>query len=661
MKAELTDDAVREGGAAREGLKGPSEGSPEKLRRRLSGDLDTIVQRALNKEPTRRYASVEQFAEDVRRHLEGLPVTARRDSWSYRAGKFAIRHKLAVTASGLVLTAVLGGVAATVREARIAAANERRAVERFNDVRKLANSLMYEIHDSIENLPGATPARKLIVQRSLEYLDSLSREDAGDLSLQGELANAYERIGRVQGNPDGSNLGEVEGAVQSFSKALNIREKIGNPPSERNLMDQIALAGSYREMCRINARYLGSIKKALDYCGKALNITERLRGEHPEMAVATNELARDYEALGRVYGENSTFGNAGDSYAALENHGKALSLVEELLRASPQDMGLRSWRGGLSYLTADDLFETGRAAEALPLYQQATQTFEGLTKESNNPNYEDSLLFGYQRTGDMLLTDGHYAESVPYYQKELDASTRLASEDPKNMVFRMDLVASRATLGHSLWRAGRVTEAVAMLQRGLAELAQTQLKDSRTKGLEITLQLWLAGALEKGSDLGGALRNYVVVRDAYIAICQSDPTDVEDCLNLAGTRERVARIYLKRGEVSEALAEDEKALATSEPLSGGAKPNLEALYTVVNTYFGLGEAHAAMARASATQRETQLGQACSWYEKSSVANQRIPSWRPITPAEFDSLDPKLIAARLATCHSANALGVRSGA
>ena len=274
----------------------------------------------MHKEPQRRYASVEQFAEDIRRHLEGLPVIARRDSWSYRAGKFAIRHKLAVTATALVLTAVLGGVAATVREARIAAANERRAEQRFNDVRKLANSLMFEIHDSIENLPGATPARKLIVQRSLEYLDRLAREDAGDLSLQGELANAYERIGRVQGNPEGSNLGEIDGAVESFSKALNIREKIGNPPSEKNLADQVALAGSYREMCRINARYLGSIKTALNYCGKALNIMERLRRQHPEMTAATTELARDYEALGRVYGENSTFGNAGDSYAALENH-----------------------------------------------------------------------------------------------------------------------------------------------------------------------------------------------------------------------------------------------------------------------------------------------------------------------------------------------------
>jgi non-specific serine/threonine protein kinase/serine/threonine-protein kinase len=661
MKAELTDDAVREGGAARDGLKGPSEGSPEKLRRRLSGDLDTIVLRALNKEPARRYASVEQFAEDVRRHLEGLPVTARRDSWSYRAGKFAIRHKLAVTASGLVLTAVLGGVAATVREARIAAANERRAEQRFNDVRKLANSLMYEIHDSIENLPGATPARKLIVQRSLEYLDRLAREDAGDRSLQGELADAYERIGLVQGNPEGSNLGEIDGAVESFGKALNIREKIGNPPSEKNLTEQIALAESYREMCRINARYLGSIKKALDYCGKALNITERLRRQHPEMTAVTMALARDYEAFGRVYGENSTFGNAGDSYAALENHQKALSLIEELLKASPEDMALRSWRGKVCILTADALFGIGRTSEALPLYQQATQTFAVLTKESNNPNYEDSLLLGYQRTGDMLLIDGRYAQSVTYYQKELDAAERLAAEDPKNMVFRIDLSATQATLGHGLWRAGRVAEGVATLQRGLAVLSDTQLRDSRTKGLETTLRFWLGGALEKGGDLSGALRNYIVVRDAYSAICQSDPTDVEDCLNLAGVQERVARIYLKHGEVSKALAENEKALAISEPLSVGAKPNLDAIYNVANIYYGMGEAHTALARVSRMQRDIQLGQACSWYEKSAAANQRIPSWRPITPAEFDSLDPKLIAARLATCHGAKALGVRSGA
>jgi hypothetical protein len=97
------------------------EGSSAKLRRRLSGDLDTIVLQAMRKEPARRYGSVERFAEDIRRHLDGLPVTARRDSWSYRAGKFVTRHKLGVAATALLVTAILGGVAATVRDARNAA------------------------------------------------------------------------------------------------------------------------------------------------------------------------------------------------------------------------------------------------------------------------------------------------------------------------------------------------------------------------------------------------------------------------------------------------------------------------------------------------------------------------------------------------------------
>src|SRR5580704_15301554 len=83
------------------------EASPAKLRRRLAGDLDTIVLRAMHKEPQRRYVSVEQFSEDIRRHLNGLPVIARRDSWPYRAGKFAIRHKVGdVELSGAIAPGV---------------------------------------------------------------------------------------------------------------------------------------------------------------------------------------------------------------------------------------------------------------------------------------------------------------------------------------------------------------------------------------------------------------------------------------------------------------------------------------------------------------------------------------------------------------------------
>src|SRR5262249_32825669 len=86
----------------------------EKLRRQLTGDLDNIVLLALRKEPARRYASVEQFSEDIRRHLAGLPVTATRDTIAYRSAKFMRRNRALVTASALVAILLLAGIIATM-------------------------------------------------------------------------------------------------------------------------------------------------------------------------------------------------------------------------------------------------------------------------------------------------------------------------------------------------------------------------------------------------------------------------------------------------------------------------------------------------------------------------------------------------------------------
>jgi len=643
VSAVIADDPAREASPA----SGPREGSPAKLQHLLSGDLDTIALRALHKEPQRRYASVEQFAGDIRRHLNGLPVTARRDSWSYRAGKFAIRHKLGVAATALVLTAVIAGVVATVREARIAAANERNAEQRFNDVRKLANSLMFEIHDSIVDLPGATPARKLIVQRSLEYLDGLSQEAAGDVSLQRELANAYERIGLVQGDPSGSNLGDIAGASDSFAKALGIREKITGTKSVTNPADILALAESYRDMCALKARYLANVGAALDDCGKAVTKAEELyRNDAANRAVRT-ELAKAYESIGNVYGQGSTNGNAGDSFAALDNHRKALDLVAALAEADPRDLDLDAWQGSLSLQTADDLFEIGRVSQAVILYQQSTQTLESLANQSGKPSYRASLLLAYQRMGDMLLVKGRFEQALVYYRKQLALSEGLAAADPKSMTFRTNVTASRATYGHALWRSGQVTQGIAALQKGLADVAETKQRDSRSTGLEATLRLWIAGALERQGNSGTALPLYLLARNYFARICESDPRDVEDCLSLAGTQDRIARIHIRQGLMNEARGEYEKALSITGPLAAGDRPNLEAIYIAVNLYYGMGEVKRAARHPS-----------CDWYAKSYAALRRIPEWLPITPNEFDSRDPKQIRARLSSCSSSADSGSR---
>jgi serine/threonine protein kinase len=168
------------------------DNSARKLSKRLRGDIDNIVLMALRKEPQRRYTSVEQFAEDIRRHLENLPVLARKDTVGYRTSKFINRHKAGVVAAILLTLILLGALAITLWEARVAReqaavarSQEARAERRFNDVRKLANSLIFEVHDSIRNLPGATQARKLVVSRALEYLDSLSARPAATLHCSG--------------------------------------------------------------------------------------------------------------------------------------------------------------------------------------------------------------------------------------------------------------------------------------------------------------------------------------------------------------------------------------------------------------------------------------------------------------------------------------------
>src|SRR5262249_19807255 len=112
------------------------------------------------------------------------------------------------------------------QQAEIAREQRLRAERRFNDVRKLANSLMFEIHDSIKDLSGATPARKILVDRAVEYLDSLSREANGDPALQSELAAAYDRLGDVLGFAGSADLGNFSEAIQNYKKAAAIRESL---------------------------------------------------------------------------------------------------------------------------------------------------------------------------------------------------------------------------------------------------------------------------------------------------------------------------------------------------------------------------------------------------------------------------------------------------
>jgi non-specific serine/threonine protein kinase/serine/threonine-protein kinase len=413
---------------------------PEKLQRRLRGDLDNIVLKALRKEPERRYASVEQFSEDIRRHLEGLPVIARPDTFFYRSGKFVKRHKASVAAAITVLLTLIVGLAVTVHETYIARAERAKAEQRFNDVRKLANSLLFEVHDAIQTLPGATPARKLIVDRALQYLDALAKEAKGDLSLQRELGAAYEKVGDVQGGFRSANLGDVPGSIASYRKSLAIRQAVvaadpENVAAEREL---ITAHGKLSD----SLMGVGDSAGSLDQLHQLLPIAERLSAADPKNLADRRNLALAYLDYGWKRAGSANWKTGVDDCR------KAAAMLESLVAADPGDKRTRRVLA-LAYERIGDLLsEYGQQhAESLAMHQKALAIEDDLLKQDpQNTVLRRQRAWETVGIGDQLLAQGDGSGGLAKYREGLSTLQALSLADPKNVQFKKDTENVRAKI-----------------------------------------------------------------------------------------------------------------------------------------------------------------------------------------------------------------------
>ena len=167
----------------------------------LNKDLRNILVKSLRGDAACRYQSVEQLGEDIRRYLAGLPITARKDSAVYRLTKFVQRNRIAAAIALLFAASLIGGFAATLWQKREAERERLLAEHRFDNLRKLSNSLVTEIYGAIQNLPGSLPARQLMLKRALEQLDALAEEAGDNTDLEDELATAYYNLAQLPDMP----------------------------------------------------------------------------------------------------------------------------------------------------------------------------------------------------------------------------------------------------------------------------------------------------------------------------------------------------------------------------------------------------------------------------------------------------------------------------
>jgi tetratricopeptide (TPR) repeat protein len=490
------------------------------VQRRVHGDLDTITMKALKKDPEERYASASALAEDIDRHLHGLPIRARGDALAYRVRKFVGRHSVAVVGTAAVAMAIAGGLASTLYQAHETGLQRARAERRFAEVRKLANSLIFEVHDGIENLPGATPTRQLLVKRALDYFDSLAAEEQDDPALQRELAAAYDKLGGVLGRPYTSNMGDSAAALASYEKALTIREALARQTQDRQT--RMDLWSSYFNVGQIH-RETSNTRGALTYHAKAYDIVSRLVAAAPDDAELLRAQART--AVTRAH----TFEQAGRVAESLETAREALSLHERLLAGRSANLAGQGELATDVGRVAIALLRLGRYPEGLQHSERRLTIARALAAaEPANVTYRRGLSTAHLQRGQALARNGVMDDAIREERAALDIRQALAREDPADRQASIDVMFAELELGQVLARRGDREAAVGALQSAAATAQRLSASDPKYVFYRLSLTSALTHLSQVLSAAGRQPSAAQAAKQAIAVVEETAARDVDD-------------------------------------------------------------------------------------------------------------------------------------
>lgn len=424
-----------------------------KVRRQVEGELDMILLMALRKEPERRYASVFQFAEDLRRFLDGEPVTAHKDTVGYRVGKFVRRHKGGVIAATLAFLSLAGSTVVSAYFAKVARQEKAVAERRFNETRELASYVITDLDDAIRR--GETAARGELVEKGLVYLRRLAGEAAGDVSLQKEVIRGYVKMGDILGNPFTPNLGDTPRARASYQAALAAAERFGvtNPASplsrevamaRRKLADLDAVSGKSKEAWEgyiasvdqfqgfdlADVKYQmgwvrfqqGRYDEALELYRDSMQIAGELMAKEPNPQRAQDVLAKAAERVGE------TLWYKGDITAAEASLRSALRIHEARAQEEPDNtiIGRRIWSA--SIFLGGVLTDAGKTLEAEEFYRNAVANAnQRIQRDPTNRQFRTDRFMAMGRLTNLL-------EKQPVRRKEAHELTASMLQELRPLV-----------------------------------------------------------------------------------------------------------------------------------------------------------------------------------------------------------------------------------
>jgi eukaryotic-like serine/threonine-protein kinase len=494
--------------------------TPDRLRRLLRGDLDTVVLKALEEDPARRYQSPQQLLEDLQRYVAGRPVVARPATFAYQAAKFVRRHRAALVTSALVLVSLLGGLGASLWQAGEAAAardqaeRERAIAEDERDAAEEVASFlegMFAASDPFAAGPERTDTLRIstFLERGAERVGvEFKDRPATRARMLGVLGRTYRSLGTYEraeallveavetsraayGNEHLElavalnalanlylDLQRPTDAEAAHREALSIRRSIlgsghmGTVESLNNLAAALQDGGRLDEAEALYDEVL-AFHRQLDppdsaRYADALNARMVLAFRKDDMTAALS-LAREILAIDRaLYGEEHPrvargLNNLAQVLSRTGAHDEAEPLLRRSLALNREILGDGHPNVAAGALNlAGILMQLGRGEEAEPLYIEAIETNRRILGE-RHPAVATSM----SNYADLLDSRGQHSHAEALFRGALEINR--GAFGPKHRA--VGIVSAR--LAKSLCRQGRVEEGVTVHRQALAVLRAT--------------------------------------------------------------------------------------------------------------------------------------------------------------------------------------------
>ena len=418
-----------------------------KLARHLRGEIDPVLMMALAKQPRGRYPSAESFSMDITRYLNGFPVSPRRDEVAYKARKFVRRHALSVLAAMIVLVALIASTIGTWRSLKLAQVERANAQSRFDDVRKLADFMLFEFDDAI--LSGATEARRVVVTKGLTYLDGLAKSSKGNASLAHDLIRGYLKVGDLQGNPNYPHLGGSAAAKVSYGKALQVAESLSAAnPGDARARQEIAEANlKLADIFKLS----GDTPETLKRYRQAQQVFESLAQNDPQ---AKMNLKKVTERIGSLQLQQ------GDLSGAIESYGRYLQIAQELYQADPNDATARRSVALAFEKVGETMAQTGAVDEGLLKLGNARSVYEQIVQVNPKKIGARADLGAVDMViGATLATAGRSDAAERSFQNAVDIMQILVTEDPKDTAHQRYLYDALLRLATTLYKVGKHDQA----------------------------------------------------------------------------------------------------------------------------------------------------------------------------------------------------------